>query len=62
LQNNFDAQVFAFRKMREKLLMEENPAKMYKKDKSMAKGKGERTIASMDEKELKELLSTMSKG
>ena len=42
--------------------MEENPANMYKKDKSLAKGKGERSIASMDEKELKELLSTMSKG
>lgn len=57
LQQNFDAQVFAFRKMREKLLMEESAANLYKKDKSVVKSTGDRTLASMDQKQLTELIA-----
>jgi len=61
LQHNFDAQVFAFRKMREKLILEDNAGQhMYKKDRS--KIKGDRSLASMDKNEITDIIKQMSKG
>ena len=65
LEQNFDAQVYAFRKMREKLLLADAPQAdfLYKKDASTVK-KGDRSnpMASMDQNELREMLKRMSSG
>ena len=49
-------QIYAFRKMREKLIMEENWANMYKRDKQEIKDIGDRKLTSMDEKEMADIV------